>query len=95
VARGLYAVRPQPCDLGSALHAARAHGESGCWDGGGGGGVHSRRLATVAAPHSEHYFHWFVEDLPRLLLLEEYFAGKTLQGDGGEALQDDDVQVLQ
>ena len=33
-----------------------------------------RRLATIAGEHTGHYYHWFAEDLPRLLLLEEFFA---------------------
>eukprot|EP01049_Picozoa_sp_SAG25_P014605 SAG25_NODE_2643_length_1472_cov_36.564609_2_plen_219_part_00 len=31
-----------------------------------------QRLATVAGMHEMHYFHFFAENLPRLLLLEQY-----------------------
>eukprot|EP01051_Picozoa_sp_SAG22_P014599 SAG22_NODE_1796_length_3550_cov_3.789047_2_plen_363_part_00 len=36
--------------------------------------THSKRLATVVHRFKGHYYHWFAEELPRLLLLEEYFA---------------------
>ena len=35
------------------------------------------RLATIAGKHTGHYFHWFAEELPRLLLLEEFFAAQA------------------
>jgi hypothetical protein len=36
--------------------------------------------------------HWFAEELPRLLLLEEHLSRTDL--DGNDALQDDGVVVL-
>ncbi len=51
------------------------------------------RLATIAGKHSGHYFHWFAEELPRLLILEEFFAARA-QARGDLALQDDDIKLL-
>ena len=36
--------------------------------------AHFPRLATVVHRFKGHYYHWFAEELPRLLLLEEFFA---------------------
>ena len=40
---------------------------------------HHRRVATIATNERGHYYHWFAENLPRLLLLEEYFAGAQVR----------------